>query len=349
MNALPHLADFVVGSDEPEVARFAALIRACAPHDGSFAQRIPGIWAIRYSRKSAELVHAVQRPALCIVAQGRKSVMLGREVYEYKPPRMLVYSVDLPIAAQITRASAVEPYLCFMLELEPPRVAELTMKVYRDGPPPVDEEGRGVYIGEVNASILNAATRLMELMVQQRDAELLAPLVVDEILIRLLTSPLGARVAQIGHAESNLYKVAKAIAWLQANFAAHMNVERLAESVHMSVSSFHHHFKAATSLSPLQYQKALRLQQARRLMLSKTIDAGTTSRRVGYQSVSQFSREYARFFGSAPIRDIARLRSQGLTAADVSPSPDPLAAERHLQLQSGKPQSLLLRADRLIE
>jgi AraC-like DNA-binding protein len=321
MNGDLHLADLVGRADEPEVARLAGLISACAPHDGSFALRVPGTRAIRYSRKSVEVVHAVQRPALCIVAQGGKSVMLGREVYEYKPPRMLVYSVDLPIAAQITRASEVEPYLCFMLELDPRRVAELTMKVYPDGPPPV-EEGRGVYVGQANASILNAATRLMELTVQQRDADLLAPLVVDEILIRLLSSPVGGRVAQIGHAESNLYKVAKAIARVQANFAAHMNVEQLAESVHMSVSSFHHHFKAATSMSPLQYQKALRLQQARRLMLSKTIDAGTTSRRVGYQSVSQFSREYARFFGSAPIRDIARLRSQGLTAADVSPSLD---------------------------
>jgi AraC-like DNA-binding protein len=326
MNRSPHLADLVVRADEPEIARLAGLISACAPHDGSFALRVPGTWAIRYSRKSVEVVHAVQRPALCIVAQGGKSVMLGREVYEYKPPRMLVYSVDLPIAAQITRASEVEPYLCFMLELDPRRVAELTMKVYPDGPLPV-EEGRGVYVGQANVSILNAATRLMELMVQQKDADLLAPLVVDEILIRLLSSPVGGRVAQIGHAESNLYKVAKAIAWLQANFAAHMNVEQLAESVHMSVSSFHHHFKAATSMSPLQYQKALRLQQARRLMLSKTIDAGTTSRRVGYQSVSQFSREYARFFGSAPTRDIARLRKHGLTAADVSPSLDPLVAQ----------------------
>ena len=248
--------------------------------------------------------------------------MLGREVYEYKPSRMLVYSLDLPVAAQITRASELEPYLCFMLELNPRRVAELAMKVYPDGPPPI-EEGRCVYAGQANAAILNAATRLMELTLRPRDAELLAPLVVDEILIRLLSSPVGGRVAQIGHAESNLHKVAKAIAWVQANFTTHMNVEQLAESVHMSTSSFHHHFKAATSMSPLQYQKALRLQQARRLMLSKTIDAGTTSRRVGYQSVSQFSREYARFFGSAPIRDIARLRKRGLTAAEVSPALGP--------------------------
>jgi AraC-like DNA-binding protein len=306
------------------MARLAGLISACALHDGSFPLCIPGTWAIRYSRKSVEVVHAVQRPALCIVAQGGKSVMLGPEVYEYKPPRMLVYSLDLPIAAQITRASEVEPYLCFMLELDPRRIAELTMKVYPDGPPAI-EQGRGLYVGQANAGILNAATRLMELTVQRRDVELLAPLVVDEILIRLLSSPVGGRVAQIGHAESNLYKVAKAIAWVQANFAAHMKVEQLAESVHMSVSSFHHYFKAATSMSPLQYQKALRLQQARRLMLSKTIDAGTTSRRVGYESVSQFSREYARFFGTAPMRDIVRLRKQGLTAADVSPSTDPLA------------------------
>src|SRR3989337_1571862 len=139
--------DVAVREDEAEIGRLAALISACAPRDGSFPLAVPGTCAIRYSRKSVEVVHAVQRPALCIVAQGGKSVMLGREVYEYKPSRMLVYSLDLPVAAQITRASEVEPYLCFMLELDPRRIAELTMKVYPDGPPPV-EEGRGVYVGQ---------------------------------------------------------------------------------------------------------------------------------------------------------------------------------------------------------
>ncbi len=156
--------------------------------------------------------------------------------------------------------------------------------------------------------IVNAATRLLELMAQPGDADLLAPLVVEEILIRLLRSPIGVRVAQIGLTESNMHGVAKAVSWLRANFFQPMKVEELAKLAHMSVSSFHQHFKSVTSMSPLQFQKVLRLQEARRLMLSTMADAGTASWRVGYQSASQFSREYGRFFGRAPTQDIARLR-----------------------------------------
>ncbi len=159
-------------------------------------------------------------------------------------------------------------------------------------------------------NILNAATRLVECLAQPGDAELLAPLVVDEILIRLLRSPIGVRVAQMGFAESSVYRLAKAISWLRANYSQPMKVEDLAELVHMSVSSFHEHFKSVTSMSPLQFQKVVRLQEARRLMLSTMMDAGTASQRVGYLSASQFSREYSRFFGSAPIKDIARLRQE---------------------------------------
>jgi len=147
-------------------------------------------------------------------------------------------------------------------------------------------------------------------MAQPGDSELLAPLVVDEILIRLLRSPIGVGVAQMGFAESNVHRIAKAISWLHDNFSQPVKVEELAKLVHMSASSFHEHFKSITSMSPLQYQKVLRLQEARRLMLSTMMDAGTTSQRVGYLSPSQFSREYSRFFGNAPTKDIARLRQE---------------------------------------
>jgi transcriptional regulator GlxA family with amidase domain len=155
-------------------------------------------------------------------------------------------------------------------------------------------------------------------MAQPEDAELLAPLVVDEILIRLLRSRVGGRVAQIGLAESSMHRIAKAISWLRANFTQPMKVEELAGLAHMSVSSFHLHFKSVTSMSPLQYQKILRLQEARRLMFAEMMGAATASRQVGYLSASQFSRDYSRFFGSAPARDISRLRVQGFTAVDVS-------------------------------
>lgn len=297
----------IVGSSEPDVAKLAGLIRAYAPHDGRFELRIPRVHANRVSRTNTELEYAMARPALCIVAQGAKSVLLGEEVYEYDASRMLVFSVDLPVAGQVTKASPAEPYLSFKLDLDPPKIAELVLKVYPHGLPRAPEN-RGVCVSPVNLGIVNATTRLLELMGQPGDVELLAPLVIEEILIRLLRSPIGVRVAQIGLAESNVHGVAKAVAWLRANFSQAMKVDELAKRAHMSVSSFHQHFKAVTSMSPLQFQKALRLQEARRLMLSMMVDAGTASWRVGYQSASQFSREYGRFFGSAPTKDIARLR-----------------------------------------
>jgi AraC-like DNA-binding protein len=187
------------------------------------------------------------------------------------------------------------------------------LKVFPHGLPRVPES-RAVNVGQVNVSIVTAATRLTELMAEPGDAELLAPLGIDEILPRLLRSPIGVRVAQIGIANYGVNRIANAVSWLRENFSQPMEVEKLAELAHMSVSSFHQHFKAVTSMSPLQFQKALRLQEARRLMLSTMTDASTASWQVGYQSASQFSREYGRFFGSAPTKDIARLRE--LSAPD---------------------------------
>ena len=295
------------GPNEPDTAKLARLIAAYAPHDGSFDLRIPGLHASRFSRINKECVHALRVSSLCIVAEGAKTVIVGDEVYEYDASRMIVFSVALPVAAQVTRATHSEPYLSLRLDLDPPKIAELVLKVFPHGLPPAQERS-AVYITPADASIVNAATRLMECLGEPGDAELVAPLVMDEILIRLLRSPIGIRVAQMGFAESSVDRVAKAISWLRANFSQPMKVEDLAGLVHMSVSSFHEHFKSVTSMSPLHYQKVLRLQEARRLMLSTMMDAGTASQRVGYLSASQFSREYSRFFGSAPTRDIARLR-----------------------------------------
>ena len=306
--ATPRLAHMLAGSDEPDTSKLAHLIAAYAPHDGTFELRVPGLHASRLSRTNKECVHALRLPCLSIIAQGAKTVIVGQEVYEYDPSRMLVYSVALPVAAQVTRASHSEPYLALRLDLEPHKIAELVLKVFPQGLPP-EQERSAVYIAPVDASIVNAATRLIELMARPGDTELLAPLVLDEILIRLLRSRIGARVAQMGFAESSVHRLAKAISWLRANFSQPMKVEDLAELVHMSVSSFHEHFRSVTSMSPLHYQKVLRLQEARRLMLSAMLDASAASQRVGYLSASQFSREYSRFFGSAPTKDIAKSRS----------------------------------------
>jgi len=291
----------------PNTSQLARLLAAYAPHDGSFELRIPGLHASRLSRANSECFHTLRLPSLCIIAQGAKTVIVGQDVYEYDASRMIAFSVALPVASQVTQASPSEPYLGFKLDLDPHRIAGLVLKVYPHGLPPVQERS-AVYVAPLDANVVDAAIRLMECLATPGDVELLAPLIIDEILIRLLRSPIGARVAQMGFAESSVHRVEKAVSWLRANFSQPMKVEELAELVHMSVSSFHEHFKSVTSMSPLHYQKVLRLQEARRLMLSAMMDAGTASQRVGYLSASQFSREYSRFFGNAPTKDIARLR-----------------------------------------
>lgn len=295
------------GAGTRDVATLACLIGTYAPHDGRFPLPIHGLYAIRASRPYTELVHTMWQPGLCLVAQGAKRVILGQQVYEYDESRTLVSAVDVPVAAQVTRASRTEPYLCLRLDFDPQRITDLVWKVYPHGVPRVDEV-RALYVEQNTAQIVNAATRLLELMAQPGEAELLAPLVIDEMLIRLLRSPGGIRVAQLGLAESRVQRVATALTWLRAHFAEPMHVEALAKLVHMSASAFHQHFKAVTSMSPVQYQKVLRLQEARRLMLSMMMDVSNASLRVGYGSVSQFSREYSRFFGNSPTKDIARLR-----------------------------------------
>jgi AraC-like DNA-binding protein len=250
------------------------------------------------------------RPALCIVAQGAKVVMVGRDVLEYDPAHLLVLAVDLPISSQVIRASRKEPYLGFILDLEPARVGELAARVYPRSVPKASE-ARGLYVGRSTDGIVDAVIRLLELMANPEDADILGPLVVDEIVIRLLRTAIGARVAQIGRPKSGVQRVGEAVGWIRAHFAQPVTVEEMAASVHMSASSFHERFKAVTSLSPLQYQKVLRLHEARRLMLFQSMDASEACHRVGYLSPSQFSREYSRFFGSAPTRDIARVREEG--------------------------------------
>lgn len=295
-------------------ARLASLLRAHAPHDGRFLLRIPGLEVVRASRPNREYVHGLARPALCLVAQGAKTVLLGSEAFDYDASCMLVFSVDVPVSGQVTKASPEAPFLCLKLELDPERIADLALRVWPDGPPP-SVRNLAIAVAPAEPAVHEAAARLLELLPDPGGAPLLAPLVVDEILIRLLRSPIGGRVAQIGQEDSRMQRISKAVAWVKDHFDRPLDVERLAGLVHMSVSTFHQHFKSVTSMSPLQFQKVLRLQEARRLMLARMMDAGTASRQVGYLSASQFSREYGRLFGSAPMKDIARLREGGMAAA----------------------------------
>ena len=228
----------------PRMLLTTALLR-CGSQDCSVA---------RFSRINGECVHTLRLPSLCIIAQGAKRVIVGEEVYDYDASRMIVFSVALPVAAQVTQASRPEPYLSLKLDLEPRKIAELVLKVFPNGVPPVQER-KAVYVAPLDLSVLNAATRLMQCLAQPGDVELLAPLVVDEILIRLLRSPIGLRVAQMGFAESSVHRVEKAISWLRANFSQPMKVEELAEIVNMSVSSFHEHFKSVDFDEPVALSK----------------------------------------------------------------------------------------------
>jgi len=302
------------GPSELALRRFGNVVARYAPHDGAFPLRLPGTFVVRLSHMTTEPMYATMRPAVCIVAQGAKVVMVGRDVVEYDPAHVLVLAVDLPISSQVIRASRKEPYLGFILDLDPPRVAELATRVFPQGvrkPPDV----RGLYVGHSTDGLVDAVTRLLDLMADPEEAEMLGPLVVDEIIIRLLRTAVGPRVAQIGQPKSGVQRIGEAVCWIRAHFSQPVTVDEMAASVHMSASSFHERFKAVTSLSPLQYQKVLRLHEARRLMLFQKMDASDASHRVGYLSPSQFSREYARFFGSAPTKDIARVREEGFAHA----------------------------------
>jgi AraC-like DNA-binding protein len=311
-STIPRPAGPVV-DEEPSAqssARLAELLAAHAPYDGSFQLRVPGVHVFRRSAVSRDMVQATVSPALCILAQGAKVVRLGRETYAYDSSRMIVYSLELPVAAQIVRASRRQPFLGLRLDLDGYKIAELCLKVFPNGAPR-PRDSRGVCVGRTTTAMVDAASRLVELMAHPTDAQLLAPLVIDEILIRLLRSAIGPRVALIGQLESGVQRVATAVSWVRAHFAQPIAVDALADMAHMSVSSFHQHFKAVTSMTPVQYQKVLRLHEARRLMAARMLDAGSAGRQVGYLSASQFSREYSRLFGSAPSRDIARLRQDG--------------------------------------
>jgi AraC-like DNA-binding protein len=304
----------LAGPGELALRGLANLIARDAPHDGVFPLRLPGTYALRRSQMNTGPAYATLGPSLCLVAQGAKVLMLGNEVFEYDPARMLVFTVDLPVSGQVTRASRRHPFLGFRLDLDPARVAELAARVFPRGVPK-PSDNRGLFVGRATDEIIDAVTRLLTLLARPEDADLLGPLVVDEILIRLLRTPIGMRVAQIGEPKSGVHRMGEAISWIRAHFAQPVTVEEMAATVRMSASSFHERFKAVTSMSPLQYQKVLRLHEARRLMLFQEMDASDACRRVGYLSPSQFSREYARFFGSAPMKDTARLRAEGLAPA----------------------------------
>ncbi|HRD68125.1 MAG TPA: AraC family transcriptional regulator [Candidatus Competibacter sp.] len=294
--------------DSGDLKKLATLITKFAPHDGRFDLSGYGLHVVKETKTTAETIHTMSQPGLCIVAQGAKRISLVQKSYEYNESRMVVYAAEIPISASIIKASKEEPYLCLVVHLDLQKLIDLILKVFPHGVPKTPNT-QAIYVGNSNPKTVAAAIRILDLILQQEDADLLVPLVIDEILIRLLRSPAGPSIAQIGITDSNAQKVSRAISWLKENYAAPIKIEDLAEISGMSPSSFYSHFKSMTSMSPLQFQKTLRLQEARNLMIMRRADVSSASFQVGYSSISQFSREYSRLFGSSPSKDIAQLRN----------------------------------------
>jgi AraC-like DNA-binding protein len=247
-------------------------------------------------------------PSICLTAQGAKRVVLGDDVYVYDAHHFLITSLDLPAVWQVINASREKPYLGLVLKLDRREMSQL-MADSNLPPPRAQQSSRGMATGEVTLPLLTAFQRLIDLLAEPKDIPMLAPIIQREILYRLLVSDQGARLRQVASAGSQSQQIARAIDWLKSHFTGTLRIEDLATQINMSPSSFHHHFRVLTAMSPLQYQKWLRLNEARRLMLTERSDAATAALQVGYESPSQFSREYRRLFGAPPLRDIERLRT----------------------------------------
>ena len=271
-----------------------------------FETAIPGLLFFRHDEPT-EPHSGMYEPSICMVAQGSKRVLLGDDTYVYDAHHYLITSVQLPTMVQILEANRSKPYLGLMLKLNLREVSQL-MADSNLPPPRLQQSSRGMATGEVTLPLLAAFKRLIDLLAEPRDIPILAPVIHREIIYRLLVGDQGARLRQIASAGSQSQQIARAIDWLKGNFTQALRIDDLAAEASMSSSTFHHHFRSMTALSPLQYQKQLRLHEARRLMLADRLDAATAAFQVGYESPSQFSREYNRLFGAPPLRDIANLR-----------------------------------------
>ncbi|HBA87132.1 MAG TPA: AraC family transcriptional regulator [Geobacter sp.] len=297
-----------VDSNSMEVAltALAKSIARCTEDGELFTTPIPALSLFRRDRPT-EPFSGMYEPSICLIAQGSKRVLLGDDTYVYDAHNYLITSVHLPTIVEILEASPQKPYLGLRLKLDLREISQLMVDSNLPQPR-AQQSSRGMATGEVTLPLLNAFQRLIELLADEKDIPILAPVIEREIIYRLLVGDQGARLRQIASAGSQSQQIARAIDWLKSNYAQPLHIEDLAEQARMSSSTFHHHFRSMTALSPLQFQKQLRLNEARRLMLTERLDAATAAFNVGYESPSQFSREYNRLFGAPPLRDISHLR-----------------------------------------
>jgi AraC-like DNA-binding protein len=281
-------------------------VSSFAQSDGDHMTAVPALSLHRRESATAPM-HCIYGLGLAIVAQGRKRVSLGEEVFDYAPGQSLLTTVDLPVVAHVTRATGTEPYLGIMLRLDA-RAIVTTAAEMALSHPGKDNSYRAMSLGQLDPLLLDAATRLVELLSEPELIPRIAPLIEQEIIVRLLAGPHGPQLRRLVANGSAGQQIARSINWIKLNFTQPVIADALAASANMSPSTFRHHFRTVAGMSPMQYLKQLRLQEARQLMLNEGIDAGTAGVRVGYESASQFSREYARLFGAPPLRDIKRMR-----------------------------------------
>lgn len=260
----------------------------------------------RHSNPS-QPVHGVYSPSICIIAQGAKEVLLGEERFRYDPANYLLCSLDVPVVTRVVDATPEKPYLGMKFDIDPTLIASVSVEA---GISPVRAESsvKSIAVSKLEGELLDAFVRLMRLLDAPSDYRVVSPLVTREIVYRLLKSDQGARLRQMAVFGGNTNRITKAVQTLKTRFSESLNIEDLAGDLGMSVSSFHQHFKTATSMSPLQFQKLLRLQEARRLLLTEDLDASSAAVRVGYDDASQFTREYKRLFGDPPMKDVQRFK-----------------------------------------
>ena len=293
----------------PKAESMSALADAIghfAQSDGDYPTAIP---ALTLHRRSAptEPLHCIYSLGLGVTAQGGKHVMLRKEVIDYGPGQSMLTTIDLPVVSHVTHASVRKPFLGLLLTLDTRHILQLASEMELPQPPK-EHAYRPVSIERLEEALIDALVRLVQLLDEPALVPRLSSLIQQEITIRLLTGPYGQQLQRLVVVGSPSQQIAKAVAWLKQNFTNALHVDDLAARTHMSPSTFRQHFRTITGMSPLQFQKQLRLQEARQLMLNQSLDAGNAGGLVGYESASQFSREYSRLFGAPPQRDIKRMR-----------------------------------------
>lgn len=295
-----------ISGKTPAIDTLAERISRIAQDAGDYLTAIPGL-SLHRRNVATDPLHCIYGFGLGVVAQGAKQVMLGEEVFNSGPGQSLLTTIDLPVVTKVAAATPAAPFLGLMLVIDPRAIVQLAAEMALS-PPPKECTYRAMSIGNLEPLVLDALIRLLDLLDEPKLIPQVAPLIQREIVVRLLSGTFGPTLQHLVAAGSPSQQIARAVAWLKENFSRALRVDELAENAHMSPSTFRQHFRALTRMSPLQYQKQLRLQEARQLMLSQNLDAGSASIRVGYESASQFSREYARLFGAPPLRDIQRMR-----------------------------------------